>query len=713
MSSFARGRIEIWTGAQHPYKHPLSDFFYSNPAFGNHVVNLQQAMDWILAVLYPNSKPSVDTVADLPAVGNTLNDNRVVNDDGTGKAQTWRWEQREGEATPSWHLIYDMDWGFDSVLTGFLLKTADMYVYRQGYDDLDAAGVPLTGILSGQHVYGGVSAGTHLNLHANSGDGTGPQSGYVQVWDNVRPYASSAVSLGTDDERFLKVWTDEMQAGTLVATGGSITDSSGLIDFDDENLVTLGYVRVGNTLTLSSGSIVDVNGSIDFQANNLSTIGQVSCSNVMATSSPSFFASGTQAGSLVFADGSITDSSGQIDFGICNLFTQGQVSCETLAVNGSATISGLMIASNQIFPLTTDQGLTLMANGAGSIDLMSYTNVYGDFNALAGFNASTGTFTGQLQVYSLLINSSDGISTSSGADLGLYPDTGIIYLGGSLLPNNAGMTLGDGTLAFGELWLSDAVLGPGGINVGAENLSKDTLKSLTNVYGTTTGQSLFWNHTTKKWEPSIPDTEINHHSIANLTSGDDHTQYALLAGRSGGQVIYGDTAASGNITIGSTANATKGSVLIGGKLSPTTANTYDMGAVGAEWKDIYMLGQAHGLRLENFTTAGRPSASASNIGRAIWDTDLSDMFIDRGGTWQKASLDKCEIQDAWNGSVATKTYTVSSYVSDARMCNWHFKDNTNDFEQLGIKITTPSSTQVTITSSVNLPAGTYTLVGVG
>jgi hypothetical protein len=59
--------------------------------------------------------------------------------------------------------------------------------------------------------------------------------------------------------------------------------------------------------------------------------------------------------------------------------------------------------------------------------------------------------------------------------------------------------------------------------------------------------------------------QIDHGGLAGI-SDDDHTQYPLLAGRSGGQTINGDTAASGNLHISSTANATKGSVMFGDDL---------------------------------------------------------------------------------------------------------------------------------------------------
>ncbi|HWU44347.1 MAG TPA: tail fiber domain-containing protein, partial [Bdellovibrio sp.] len=63
-------------------------------------------------------------------------------------------------------------------------------------------------------------------------------------------------------------------------------------------------------------------------------------------------------------------------------------------------------------------------------------------------------------------------------------------------------------------------------------------------------------------------------------SGDLFSQYALLAGRSGGQTINGGTAASENLTLDSTANSSKGKILLapnGGNVGLGTSNpTYNL-----------------------------------------------------------------------------------------------------------------------------------------
>lgn len=55
---------------------------------------------------------------------------------------------------------------------------------------------------------------------------------------------------------------------------------------------------------------------------------------------------------------------------------------------------------------------------------------------------------------------------------------------------------------------------------------------------------------------------VDHGTLAGL-GDDDHTQYTLLAGRSGGQTVIGGTAASENLTLQSTAHATRGKILLG------------------------------------------------------------------------------------------------------------------------------------------------------
>jgi len=59
--------------------------------------------------------------------------------------------------------------------------------------------------------------------------------------------ADSTGSLGSTAVRWLKGWFDTLTAGTLTLGAGSIVDSSGAIDFGNENLSTTGTLDAGNT----------------------------------------------------------------------------------------------------------------------------------------------------------------------------------------------------------------------------------------------------------------------------------------------------------------------------------------------------------------------------------------------------------------------------------------------------------------------------------
>lgn len=61
---------------------------------------------------------------------------------------------------------------------------------------------------------------------------------------------------------------------------------------------------------------------------------------------------------------------------------------------------------------------------------------------------------------------------------------------------------------------------------------------------------------------TVPSNVTDHGGLAGL-SDDDHSIYALLLGRSGGQVLIGGTASGDDLTLNSTSNATKGSIFIG------------------------------------------------------------------------------------------------------------------------------------------------------
>lgn len=710
MSIFEKNRWEIWNQTQHPYKHTLSDFGYTNPSMPG-VNDVASAIDWIMAVLYPNTKPSVDTVADLPSSGNTINDYRVVRDDGDGKAAGYRWEQRPGEGSPSWHKIYDMDWGQDSVLAAWQELTQDYYVWRDGRDDIDGNGDPVTGIYAGQTIYGGKSADTNLTLVPNFlYDG-----GYVQFDGDVRPAANDTYIFGDGDYAFKSAYfTEIVQIDTLQLYPGGIQDSSGTIDFAGTNIVTAGNITGGSysasegdfgTLHLEAGIITDSSGNIDFQGIDINGIVDLQGESFSATTNGTDF--------IIYSSTGIVSTTGGIDFNGANLTTVGDIGAEDI-VCSQITAGNLQINSNAITAQNTDGWLYLTPNGTGK------TLAVGDFETTNAIINGTLDTLGISTFMGVQINTNT-ISTTSG-DMTLDPQGGDVFVDGNVRPQTDNtFVLGATNLRWANLYLS------GGIGDGTNFTQMDALMGIRNIMfrdaGQTTpvqnGDALFYNSASGTWLASKPDTEINHADLSGLTTGDaGHTQFALLAGRPGGQALIGGTASGNNLDLESTSNGSKGAVRVKDNFLAFTNASYsggwsgiDIGGVSNYFRNIYSKGEHIGLRLENLTVSTLPSSSAQNAGRVMFATDNGKAYIDDGTSVKVLGVAKYQSDVAFDGIVTQKDVTVSASVGDARTCLWQLRDNANDYEIIFTSIKATSASNVRITTNIPLSSGSYRLIG--
>jgi len=703
---FDKHRFEIWTPAQHPLKHTLSDFAYTNPALPG-VTTVDSALNWVFKVLYPRTQPSVANPAALPSVGNTLNDYRVVLDDGDGKQAGYRWEQREGDVAAKWYKIYDFDWSTDSILAAFLDVTQDMYVWKAGRTDLDDTGVPITGIYAGQTINGGNAANQNLTLRANSGDGVGAHTGFVQVDDNFRATVTGTYDLGTTGIRFKDLYlSGSALISTMTIATGSITDSSGTISFGDENLITTGNISgaivtgstslVTGTMTITGGSITDSSGAISFGNENLTTTGTVTG------------AANSVFGDITLGTGAITSASPAISFGSNNLITTGTLGA------GDSTFTrvdadNLRLDGNTISSTNTNGNLNLAANGTGVIDLQSAATTLG-----LGVTGNI-TIAGQIDNGSLIISTNAIQATQTNSDLYLGANgTGRIQTASQLEPTtDDAHDLGRAAKRYQDLFLS------GEISDGTTAISQATLQSLRDINaGVAVGMSIFWDGA--KWAASAPDTEITHADIGGLTTGDaGHTQFVMLAGRVGGQTIQGGTAPSEHLNLESTSNATKGLVKTKDNFVPFTDSSYsggwsgiDLGSTSLNFNNVFTKGEFKGFRFENYTTGTLPAASGQNVGRAVWATDVNKIYVDVGGSWQIAGSGKFLSDTVWNGAQVQQTFTVSASIVDARNAIWALHDNTNNFERIFCKIEAISATQVRVTVAPALDAGSYRLIGI-
>ncbi len=192
----------------------------------------------------------------------------------------------------------------------------------------------------------------------------------------------------------------------------------------------------------------------------------------------------------------------------------------------------------------------------------------------------------------------------------------------------------------------------------------------------------------------------------------------MLAGRAGGQVVQGGTAASENLTLESTSDATKGSVQTRDNLVPETTAAFSGGWSGTDlgdsthfFNDLYTRGELKNARIENFTSGTLPGSSGQNIGRVVYATDNKKLYVDDGTAFVVAGASKFLQDISFNGSESIKNVDVSSSIQDARNATIQLLDNSNDFERIYTTIKATSASNVRIdTGAFTLPAGSYRLI---
>jgi hypothetical protein len=170
-------------------------------------------------------------------------------------------------------------------------------------------------------------------------------------------------------------------------------------------------------------------------------------------------------------------------------------------------------------------------------------------------------------------------------------------------------------------------------------------------------------------EPPISD-----HSLLTNLNADDHTQYALLAGRNGGQTLNGSTLASENITINSTSNATKGTITFDGwsrKVFPTVNGTntiselatLDLTANKAYFVKAYILGR-NGTTIEGAYAFELSRCFYRNsAGTTITPADSEIVFSTSADPYNVTFEPTIEVKDASSIKVSI-TYGASSSPKD-------------------------------------------------
>lgn len=108
-------------------------------------------------------------------------------------------------------------------------------------------------------------------------------------------------------------------------------------------------------------------------------------------------------------------------------------------------------------------------------------------------------------------------------------------------------------------------------------------------------------------------------ALSGLTD-DDHTQYALLAGRATGQTLIGGTASGDDLTLQSTSNASRGNVFVVDTMAPSVDDGAALGTTTLGWSDLHL---AENARI-NFSNSDALISHTAALNSLTIDTDANN-----------------------------------------------------------------------------------------
>ena len=218
-----------------------------------------------------------------------------------------------------------------------------------------------------------------------------------------------------------------------------------------------------------------------------------------------------------------------------------------------------------------------------------------------------------------------------------------------------------------SLDLADTSLQPAAIGTTVQAYDAD----LTALAGTASFTSANWTDLTDAGATTL---HKHDHGGMDGLSDDDHTIYALLAGRAGGQTLIGGTAAGEDLTLQSTSHATRGQIWFGTKAmfdesvattgrlvignSGVTAASFPLEVIGASAgaATLYLQGGAGKFRCQTDSAAGfqftwvkaRETGTAANTNDV--NGDFAFNFYNSSAAEVQAGVIRAFIADATAGS---------------------------------------------------------------
>jgi len=136
------------------------------------------------------------------------------------------------------------------------------------------------------------------------------------------------------------------------------------------------------------------------------------------------------------------------------------------------------------------------------------------------------------------------------------------------------------------------------------------------------GYALTWDNASGAFVATALSAGVTDHgALTGLTPDDDHTQYALLAGRAGGQTLYGGTAANEDLTLEATSNATRTTSYV--VLSPSGGSTV-VGAVESIQAKLQIVGGTGAEDDQGVRLSGTYSSNTAHPHRVETSHPLAD-----------------------------------------------------------------------------------------
>lgn len=611
------------------------------------VTSIGSALNYLIASVFPNARDAVATEGDLPSVGNDINDYRIVLDyNSTGQAAGYRWEQREGQATPQWNLVQNFD-ATDSILQQWETNAAGIFVQQLGIEDV-----------AGQTIYGSTLANGDLTLSPNGGDGTNDpalQTGFIKLFGDTKPTSDNAYDLGTNGERFASMYL----AGNISDGTAAVTVAQMLVAYQHSQIVTgnphqVNYEEVLNRLgNVSFGGDVDAL-VVDFstQGNKIINLNIVDDSHNHTVSTVTDFVDETWA----LLKARLVDSSEAVwtfDDGLKTASLD--ITVDTTDITDIASPT-----SNKI----------LVSNAAGDEWIASDGTVEltGDVSGSGTYNSTTDKVSFAATVDNVAIQNIDRINISNLAVSIAIDSPATVTLA------NHGMQTGRKVRLVGTPYAGEHVITV--VDANSFTIPVDNSLGVIEVgYIIPNNSQFLYDSLSDEWRVQLENAQLDHNELSGLTSSDDHTQYNHINGRTDGLLnkVTGSEIASGNLYLRSTSHATKGDIRIEDNVLPQTPATYsagwsgtDLGSAARRLRNLYLAGEISHLRVEQLASV--PTANVQETGRLIHIIG-GELHYNKDGVNYRKLADETQkgIANGYaplNGSIKIDAVYLPSYVDD-------------------------------------------------